>query len=415
MKQKRKSGPLSGLKVIDLTLFLSGPYGTQILGDLGADVIKVEPTNGDNTRYLPPHFVGDDSAYFASVNRNKFSVALDYKCAEGRVLLERLIGKADVVIDNFKPGVLGKYGIDRKQLQDRYPSLIWCSISGFGQDGPYRERPAYDMVVQALSGGMSMTGEPGGTAVRSGIPIGDIAAGMYAVIGILAAVAERNRTGAGRFIDVAMLDCQVAMLCYQAAYYLASGEVPGLQGRGHVSVPSYRSFTAGDGKDFVICANTERMWQSLCDVIGRPDLKTEKKFADRHARFKNKEEVWVILEAAFLAKSADAWVAAMLAADIPVGTVNTLDRSLNDKQVLHREMVLCMRDANDIELKVAGNPIKFPDGPQDAPRFPPKLGNDTQMILGELLGLTAKEIASLANSQVVSVGKSKRGAAGADA
>ena len=220
-------GALAGIRVLDFTQFLAGPYATQILGDMGAEVIKVESPAGDWCRTLPPNFVGDDSCYYLSINRNKHGIVVDMKQPDGLDLIKRLAGECDILMENFRPGVLQKLGLSYDDLAARHPGLIWCAISGFGQDGPDRDRPAYDMIVQALSGGMSMTGEPGRPAVRAGIPIGDLSAGMYGVIGSLAALEERRRSGKGQFIDISMLDCQVSMLCYQAAYYLASGNVPG--------------------------------------------------------------------------------------------------------------------------------------------------------------------------------------------
>ena len=226
-------GTLSHIKVLDVTTFLSGPFATQILGDLGADVIKVEPITGDDTRKLPPNFIAGDSAYYHSINRNKKSIAVNMRDKAGQDLVRRLAMKCDVLIENLRPGGLARYGLGYEEMAKLHPRLVYASLSGFGQDGPYRDQPAYDMVVQALSGGMSLTGEQGGRPVRSGIPIGDLAAGAYTMIGILAALEARHQTGKGQYIDVGMLDCQVAMLCYQAAYYMASGKVPGPQGRAH--------------------------------------------------------------------------------------------------------------------------------------------------------------------------------------
>src|SRR5580765_3839430 len=215
--------PLSGIRVLDLTQFLSGPYATQILADLGADIIKLEPPQGDPIRVVPPHFVGEDSVYYLCINRNKRGIAVDMKVGAGRDLVKRLALSCDIVMENFRPGVLARLGLSVEALRKEKPSLIWCSISGFGQDGPYRNKPAYDMIVQALSGGMSLTGETGGTPVRAGIPIGDLAAGLYASVATLAALNRRHQTGLGDTIDISMLDCQAAMLCYQAAYYMHSG------------------------------------------------------------------------------------------------------------------------------------------------------------------------------------------------
>ena len=394
-------GALGHIKVLDITTFLSGPYATQVLGDLGADVIKIEQITGDDTRRLPPNFIAGDSAYFHSINRNKKSVAVNLRDKAGQDLVRRLAANCDVLIENMRPGGLAKYGLGYEALSALYPRLIYASLSGFGQTGPYRDHPAYDMVVQALSGGMSLTGEPDGRPVRSGIPLGDLSAGLYTVIGITSALEARHRTGKGQFIDVSMLDCQVAMLCYQAAYYLASGKVPGPQGRAHESIPTYRSFTAGDGLDFVICANTDRMWRSLCDCIGRVDLRDDERLATREGRYNHRTEIWAALEAAFQAKTADEWVIALREHEVPVGVVNTLDRSLTDAQVLHRDMVLDIPGAGGAHVKVAGNPLKMSGDPRGEHRFPPRLGQDTRDVLAAELGLSGAEMDALAKAGVV--------------
>ena len=386
------SGPLAGVRVLDLTQFLAGPYATQILGDLGAEVVKVEAPSGDWSRALPPHFVGPDSAYYLSVNRNKRSVAADMKTPGGLALVERLIAASDVVIENFRPGVLARLGLSCEKLAAERPELIWCSISGFGQDGPDRDRPAYDMVVQALSGGMSMTGEPGRPAVRAGIPIGDLCAGMYAVIGVLAALEERRRTGHGRTVDVAMLDCQVAMLCYQAAYFLHSGEEPGRQGRGHASIPTYRSFDAANGTELVVTANTERMWRALCGALGLEALARDPRFRTNDDRYANRFELWPLLEAAFRTREAGEWETLLREAGIPVGRVNTLTDALSDPQIVHRGMVLELADGGGATVRVAGNPIRFPGAPPAPCGWPPALGADTRAVLEDVLGMGAAEI-----------------------
>lgn len=394
-------GTLSHIKVLDITTFLSGPYATQVLGDLGAEVIKIEQITGDDTRSLPPNFIAGDSAYFHSINRNKKSVSVNLRDKAGQDIVRRLAMKCDVLIENLRPGGLERYGLGYAALSKDHPRLVYASISGFGQNGPYRDQPAYDMVVQALSGGMSLTGEPDGRPVRSGIPIGDLAAGLYSVIGITSALEARHRTGQGQYIDVSMLDCQVAMLCYQAAYYFASSKVPGPQGRGHESIPTYRSFTAGDGLDFVICANTDRMWRSLCEVVGRLDLRDDSRLATREGRYDNRFEIWEALETAFKARNADEWVAALRKAEVPVGVVNTLDRALSDPQVVHRGMVLDIPGPGGEALRVAGNPLKMSGNGQTENRFPPRLGQDTQDVLAKELGLTAEEISTLASAGAI--------------
>jgi CoA:oxalate CoA-transferase len=394
-QNKKCSGPLSRLRVLDLTLFLSGPYATQILGDLGAEIIKIEAPDGDMTRRLPPHFVGSESVYYLSVNRNKRSLTVDMKNEAGRALIRELALACDVVVENFRPGILKRLGLSYDDIAAHKPDIVWCCISGFGQEGPYRDRPAYDMIVQAMSGGMSLTGEPDGPAVRSGIPLGDIAAGMYGVIGILAALAEREHSGRGKLIDISMLDCQVAMLSYQAAYYLASGHVPDRQGRGHDSIPTYRAFTCGDGIDVVITANTERMWSNLCGVLGRPKLADDERFRANDRRYANRQVLWEILEAAFRAKPADTWVNELLAAEVPAAVVNSLDRSLNDPQILLRNMVLAMTGPNGEQVRVAGNPVKFFGEPEPVYRYPPPLGADNRAVLSRLFGLSRERIDTL--------------------
>ena len=384
--------PLAGVRVLDLTQFLAGPFATQILGDLGAEVIKLEAPSGDWSRSLPPHFIGPDSAYYLSVNRNKKSVVADMKSADGLALVRRLAGASDIVMENFRPGVLDRLGLVYDNLAAENEGLIWCSISGFGQDGPDRDRPAYDMIVQALSGGMSMTGVPGEPAVRAGIPIGDLCAGMYGTIGVLAALEARRRTGKGRLVDVAMLDCQVAMLCYQAAYFLHSGNEPGRQGRGHASIPTYRSFDAGNDTELVITANTERMWRALCGVLGREELAGDPRFATNDDRYANRFELWPLLEAAFREKDADAWVPLLLEAGIPVGRVNTLGAALSNPQVDHRDMVLNLTAGDGRRIRVAGNPIKFAEDVPPPAGFPPLLGENTREVLADVLGLDDEEI-----------------------
>lgn len=381
--------------MLDLTQFLSGPFGTMILGDLGAEIIKVEPKAGDLARAIPPHFVGEDSAYYLSVNRNKKNVVADLKSPEGVRVVRELALTCDIVVENFRPGVLARLGISYDELSKDKPSLIWCSISGFGQDGPCRDWPAYDMVIQALSGGMSLTGEPEGPSVRAGIPLADISAGMYGVIGVLAAVHECSRTGRGRMVDIGMMDCQVAMLSYQAAYYLHSGQVPGRQGSAHDSFPTYRTFIAGDGFGIAVTANTEKMWQTMAKLLGVAELIDDPRFLTNRERLANSAQLLPVLIEAFKARPAQAWMDAFLEAGIPAGVVNTLDLALSNPQVLHRDMVLELEDQAGSTIRVVGNPIKF-DSKDATPRhYPPRLGQDTASVLKNVLGLSPAEIENL--------------------
>jgi crotonobetainyl-CoA:carnitine CoA-transferase CaiB-like acyl-CoA transferase len=381
---------LAGLRVLDMTQVLSGPYCTQVLADLGADVIKLEQPAGDLARAMQPHFIGDDSVYFIALNRNKRSVAVDLKKPEGVDLVRRLVARCDVVVENNRPGVLDRLGLKAAELRAQHPRLIWCAISGFGQDGPYRDKPAYDMIVQALSGGMSLTGEPGGAPVRAGIPIGDIAAGMYATIAILAALNRRHATGQGETIDISMLDCHAAMLTYQAAYFLHAGQAPGRQGSGHDSIPVYRVFAGGDGNDFVLCALSEGNWLSLCRVLGKP-----------LDRFDNRLALWAVLEEEFKARPAADWVALLGAESIPVATVNSLAEMVADPQIVHRGMVQELAASDGRHARVMGNPIVLADAAAAEARFAPRLGEDTAEVLGELLGVSSAEINNLAAKGVV--------------
>lgn len=404
MSDPKNARPLAGIRVLDLTQFLSGPYATQILADLGADVIKLEPPSGDPIRAVPPHFVGGDSVYYLCINRNKRSIAIDMKSDAGRALVKRLALASDIVMENFRPGVLDRLGVSADALRKEKPSLIWCAISGFGRDGPYRNKPAYDMIVQALSGGMSLTGESGGAPVRAGIPIGDIAAGLYASIAVLAALNKRHATGAGETIDIAMLDCQAAMLCYQAAYYLHSGVVPGPQGRGHESIPTYRSFEAKDGIHIVITANTERMWQGLARALQHEEWLSDPRFTTNTERLANKHVLWPLLEDAFRARTADQWVTALEAEEVPVGIVNTLDRVMKDPQIRHRDMVLDLEADDGRRASVAGNPIKLKDSPPEEARYPATLGTDTAAVLKDVLDLSPDQIADLVRTKAVVAG-----------
>jgi CoA:oxalate CoA-transferase len=393
--------PLASIRVLDLTQFLSGPFATQIFADLGADVIKLEPPQGDPVRAVPPHFVDRDSVYYLCVNRNKRSIAIDMKTPEGCDLVKKLALSCDIVMENFRPGVLERLGLSGAALRAQKPALIWCSISGFGQDGPYRNKPAYDMIVQALSGGMSLTGDAGGPLVRAGIPIGDLAAGLYAGVATLAALNRRNRTGEGDMIDISMLDCQAAMLSYQAAYYLHSGVVPGRQGRGHESIPTYRSFEAADGIHIVITANTERMWQGLARVLGHEEWLADPRFGANSDRLKHKHVLWPLLEAAFRTRNADEWLPLLEREEIPVGVVNTLDRAMNDPQLRHRDMLVELSDGNGHNVRVTGNPIKLAETPAEPRHYPPALGADTAAVLKELLDLGPDEIANLLRSKAI--------------
>lgn len=392
--------PLEGLKVVDLTTFLSGPSATQLLGDLGAEIIKVESLGGDSSRSIAGPSIGGESAYFLANNRNKRSIAVDLKTPEGLEVARGLVAGADVVVENYRPGVCARLGIDPGLMTQQYPRLIWASISGFGQEGAQSGRPAYDMVVQALSGVMSLTGHPGQPAARLGIPAGDVVAGLYAVIGILAALSERGESGVGRHIDVSMLRGQLAMLSYQALYTEVNGTSPGPQGAGHDSIATYRSFVGGDGREFVVTANTERMWQGLCSVLGRDELVSDERFVDAAARLHHRRELWAILEHEFASKPAMAWVDALAEAHVPVAPVKTVGEALTDAREADDGTLVAVSGPRGSFHNVA-TPIRFSGGETMDPSYPPLLGEHTMEILTADLGLTESEARKLVDDGVV--------------
>ncbi|WP_052059091.1 CaiB/BaiF CoA transferase family protein [Rhodococcoides fascians] len=385
-----RSLPLTGIRVLDFTTFLSGPSATQLLADLGADVVKVEPAVGDSSRSIPPHFLGEDSAYYLANNRNKRSVALDLKHPDGLDLAIRLISASDVVIENFRPGVMARLGIDKYAVTADDPELVWASISGFGQSGPYRDRPAYDMIVQAMSGVMSLTGHPDQPAARLGVPAGDVVAGMYAVIAVLSALVSKAATGAGRIIDVSMLDSQLGQLSYQSVYAMMSGRAPGRQGAGHDSIPTYRSFRGSDDAEFVVTANTQAMWERLCVAIGKPNLAGDPKFLDQGTRLQHKAELWKILEERFAEHPAEEWVSRLIHHQVPSAPIRHVDEALDDARNSDRGLIVELSD-NRHTFDAVATPILFEDTETQPRRYPPRLGQQTQEVLRELLSITPVE------------------------
>ncbi|WP_345751042.1 CaiB/BaiF CoA transferase family protein [Microbacterium rhizophilus] len=400
--QTTTAGPLAGTTVLDLTQHLSGPFASMILGDLGARVIKVEPPAGDPTRRIGPYFEDGDSAYYLSANRNKESVVLNLKAPGGREALLALAAKADVVVENFRPGTLAKLGIDLDDLLTANPRIVLCSITGFGSDGPYRLLPAFDIVVQALSGGMSLTGEADGKSVRSGLPIGDVAAGMYGAVGALAGLIQVGRTGTGTRVDVSMLDTQVSLLSYVASYYLASGDVAGRQGRGHMSIPTYRAFTCGDGRDIVVAANTEPFWRGLAAAFGRAELVDDPRFLDNDARRAHRAELDAILEGVAADSTAEALLARLAEEGVPSAPINTIDAALADPQVVGHDMVVTLQGRGD-GIRAVGNPIRFPGGRTEF-AAPPRLGDATERVLRDVAGYDDERLAELVGNGAAVIG-----------
>jgi CoA:oxalate CoA-transferase len=356
---------LRGIRVLDLTRMLAGPYATMLLADMGAEVIKVEDPAGDPIRRMGPPFEPDGrSAYFMAVNRNKRSVVLDLRSEPDRDRFLRLVGTADAVVDNFRPGVMERLRLTPEHLRAVKPDVVTCSLTAFGGDGPYRDLPAFDLVLQAMGGGMSITGEPGGQPTRSGVPIGDLAGGVFAALAVCAALLRRARTRQGEHVDLSLLDVQVSLLTYVAQYHLTDGRVPGPIGTAHQSVVPYQAFATADGH-VVIAVFGERFWAPLCRVLGLDDLAAA--YPDNASRHAHREEVVARLQRRLAERTTGEWVRELWAAAVPCGPVSTIDRVLRDPQVRHRGMVV-----HDGERELLGNPIKT--GAPDRFRPAPALG-----------------------------------------
>jgi CoA:oxalate CoA-transferase len=405
-------GPLSGTLVVDLSRALAGPHATMMFGDLGARVIKVEaPGTGDDTRGWGPPFVQPpgsaeesyrESTYFLSANRNKESITLNLKAEDDRQVLLDLVRRADVLVENFRPGVLDRLGLGWADLSARNEKLIWVSISGFGQNGPYRDRPAYDMIVQAMSGGMSLTGEPEGRSVRAGLPIGDLCAGMYGLIGGLAALEERRRTERGRFVDISMLDCQVAIMENAFMRYFALGQIPQRLGTRHPSSTPFQAFETADGHVVVaIMGGSTDQWPVFCAAIDKVELIDDPRYTTGWSRTQHYDELIPIIEDIMRQKTTAEWVELLTGMGVPVGPVQNIAEVANDPQVNHRQMFVGMDHPALGKVKFTGNPIKMSRTPSAPSQVPPLLGEHTTQVLRDLLGMADQEIAALATEGVV--------------
>src|SRR5688572_10331927 len=377
-------GPLDGLTILDLTRVLSGPYCTMLLADMGARVIKVEqPGRGDDTRAWGPPFVGAESAYFLSINRNKESVTLDFKTAEGRDILERLTGRADVLVENFRPGTLARVGFDYPAVAQRHPRLVYCSISGFGQTGPRRDQPGYDAVIQAEGGLMSVTGDAEGPAYRVGVAIADLVAGLLAAQGIGLALFARERTGRGQQVDISMLDGIVSLLSYHASTYLTTGALSRRVGNQHATIAPYDTFATADGEFFLAVGNDQQFGR-FCDVARLPELRDDERFATNPARVVNRKALAALLLPVLRARSRAQWIEALTAAGVPCGAVREVPEVMSDPQVLARHMIEAVEHAVLGTIKVLGVPIKLSDTPGSVRMAPPTLGQHTERVLREL-------------------------------
>ena len=390
-------GPLSGLRVLDLTRVLAGPTCTQMLGDLGAEVIKIErPEAGDDTRGFAPPFWPEtkESAYFIGVNRNKKSVTVDIAKPEGQALILKLLESCDILAENFKVGALAKYGLGYEQLKDRFPRLIYCSITGFGQTGPYAPRPGYDALIQAMGGIMSLTGEPNGSPQKAGVPVADLFAGLYGCIGILAALNHRTATGQGQQIDIGMLDTHVAWLANQGMNYLSTGENPPRLGNQHPNISPYQEYPTKDGY-LILAVGNDPTFERFCKNFGQEHLLADERFATNPKRVANRDLVTQTLTPLMKTKTTTEWVEALEALKIGCGPINTLKDVFADPHVQARNMTLEMDHGSGATVKVIANPVKLSATPPTYRSAPPVLGEHTDAVLSGILGMSAAEIETL--------------------
>ncbi|HEY5790231.1 MAG TPA: CaiB/BaiF CoA-transferase family protein [Gammaproteobacteria bacterium] len=405
-------GPLAGVRVLDLSRVLAGPWSGQILADMGADVVKVErPGAGDDTRHWGPPYLADgagqptgEAAYYLATNRNKRSVTIDLDTPQGAGLVRDLAGRADILLENFKAGGLAKYGLDYAALARLNPRLVYCSITGFGHSGPYRDRPGYDFMIQGLGGLMSVTGEadgePGGGPQKAGVALADVLTGLYATIAVLGALRHRDLTGEGQQVDLALLDVQVACLANQALNYLVSGEPPRRLGNAHPNIVPYQVFAADDGH-LIVAVGNDAQFRRLCALLGQPEWGSAERYATNAARVRHRDELVPRLEACFATRGTDAWLEALEQAGIPCGPINTLDRVFADPQVAARGLRVDLPHPLGGTAPGVASPLRFSATPVEYRAAPPLLGQHTAEVLADWLGLDAAAIAELEGLGVV--------------
>jgi len=397
---------LEHLRVLDLTRVLAGPWCTQLLADLGADVVKIErPGSGDDTRAWGPPYLKDaagrdttEAAYYLSANRGKRSVTVDISKAEGQQLVRKLAAAADIVVENYKVGQLARYGLDYARLAAENPRLIYCSITGFGQDGPYKDRAGYDFIIQAMGGFMSITGErddlPGGGPQKAGVAVSDLMTGMYTTVAVLAAVAQRERTGTGQYIDMALFDTMIAMLANMNMNYLTTGRAPGRAGNAHQNIVPYQVFAAADGH-VVIAVGNDGQYAKFCEIAGRPDFATDRRFATNAERVRNRAVLVPLLEAIVRERPAAFWAEKLEAAGVPCGPINSIAQALADPQAVARGIRIDLPHPTAGTVPLVGMPIRMSASSPSYERPPPLLGEHTDEVLREVAGLHAEEIAAL--------------------
>jgi crotonobetainyl-CoA:carnitine CoA-transferase CaiB-like acyl-CoA transferase len=390
-----------GVRVLDLSRMLAGPYGSMLLADMGAEVLKIEaPDGGDPMRAMGPPFLPDgESAYFLAINRNKKSLVLDLGKPAGRDVFLDLVARSDVVWENFRPGVMERLGLGYQALATLNPSLVMCSLSAYGQDGPYRDWPAFDLALQAMGGAMSLTGEAGGRPVRMGLPMGDLSGGMFGAFAVAGALLRRARTGQGAHLDLSLLDCQVSLLSYVAQYFWTDGRVPEPLGSAHASVVPYGTLATRDGH--LIVAVFERFWPAFCRVAAHPEWIEDARFAANTDRVANRAALMALIEPAFVERTTAEWLERLHAEGVPAAPIQTVDRVLDDPQVRHREMVVDLEHERHGRLPTLGTPIKVDGARGFEPAPPPRHGQHTDEVLTTLLKYPAERVASLRREGVL--------------
>jgi crotonobetainyl-CoA:carnitine CoA-transferase CaiB-like acyl-CoA transferase len=391
-----------GVRVLDLSRMLAGPYGSLLLADMGAEIIKIEePDGGDPIRAMGPPFLPDgESAYFLAINRNKKSVALDLTKDTGREVFHDLVRQADVVLENFRPGIMERLGCGYAKLWSLNQRVIVCSISAYGQEGPYRDWPAFDLALQALGGGLSLTGEPGGRPVRMGLPMGDLAGGIFGAFAVAGALFRRERTGEGAHVDLSLLDCQVSLLTYIAQYFWTDGRVPGPLGSAHASVVPYGALATRDGH-LIVAVFAEKFWSGFCRAIEHPEWERDPRFATNRDRVAQREALMPLVEAELRTRTTADWLARFQAAGVPVAPIHAVDRVLDDPQVKERGMIVEMAHPVLGTLPTLGTPLKVDGAMGLHVEPPPGLGEHTDLVLGDLLKYPAARIAELRRAGVI--------------
>jgi crotonobetainyl-CoA:carnitine CoA-transferase CaiB-like acyl-CoA transferase len=402
------AGPLGGIKVIDLTRVLAGPFATQSLGDLGAEVLKIEPPGlGDETRHFPP-FIGGESHYFLGVNRNKKSLVVDLQQEAGKEILRRLVAQADILVENYRPGVMDRLGLGYAALSAINPRLIYCAISGFGLTGPMRDKPSFDIVTQALSGALSINGERNHLPVKLGIPLGDMVGGVFGPMAILAALHERTRTGRGRLIDISLYDGLIGMLGYFAQLAFITGEDPPPMGSSHPNIVPYGSFPASDGS-IIIAVLSDSFWGKLCGALERPDLAADPRLANPAGRREHRDELDAAIADVTRTRTVAEWEERLAAADVPHAPVLGVTAALSHPQAVAREMVATVDHATIGPIQVAGRPIKFPGAPQPPVTAPPTFGQHTRAVLRDELGYSDAEIEAFRDAGIIDRSRARNG------